>query len=97
MAEQKVDPKKAKEIRRLMSQGDKAVEHRYGEAVKDSPEYRKAAGQRAAVAGRERRREQRAAGQGTQAPVKQSARDRALAQAKQRQEQRARQGASRGR
>lgn len=92
--QQKIDPVKAREIRRLMNSGDKAVAHRYGEAVKDSPEYRKAAAQRATTAGRERRREQLAAEQGSKTPEKQSARDRVLAAERRRQEQRERDGPS---
>lgn len=53
-----LDEKKVREMRRLMAEGgDKAVEHRFGEQAKASPEYQRAARQQAALkrqAGRQR-------------------------------------------
>lgn len=97
-SKQALDEKKVKEMRRLMAEGgDKAVEHRFGEQAKASPEYQRAAKQKAALDRQARRQREAMAKEATrneagnkdhgkasaeQKQPKQSARDRVIAQRK---------------
>ena len=73
-SKQALDEKKVKEMRRLMAEGgDKAVEHRFGEQAKASPEYQRAAKQKAALDRQARRQREAMAKEATQNEARNSA------------------------